>query len=145
MATAQIERVLQQEVMLRLKTAWHKGELQCAFYPIPNGLYIPARNAAEKTMAARVVLQLKASGGLTPGAPDLVFLAAHGSGAIELKRPETRTLLDVRRKGALSPAQKQQRNWLRELGVNWAVCSTWEEVRDTLVGWRMMRAAAVAA
>jgi hypothetical protein len=135
---ARIEQSLQQEVMLQLRSAEVRGMLRCLYYPIPNGVYIPARTGAEKTMAARIVAQLKNQGGLVPGAPDLVFLARGNSGAIELKRPEVRTLLDVYRKGTLSKAQREQRIRFESMGINWAICSTWAEVRDTLSEWGML-------
>lgn len=136
--TTQIERALQQECMVRLHSAAVRGELRAVIYPIPNGVYMPARTNVERTLTARIVHQLKVQGGMTPGAPDLVCLAKHGSGGIELKRPEQNLLFEKRRRGVLSPAQREQRDRFAALGINWAVCTSWEEVHDTLVDWGML-------
>lgn len=137
MKSVQIERSLQHEVMLQLRSAEVRGDLNCVYYPIPNGVFLPGRTPAERSMIARVIHQLKQQGGMVPGAPDLVFLAAHAGGAIELKRPETRTLLQKFRRGQLSPNQLEQRDRINSMGIRWAVCSTWDEVRDTLSAWGM--------
>jgi hypothetical protein len=136
--TTQIERTLQQECMIRLHSAAVRGELRAIYYPIPNGVYLPSRTNVERTLAARIVHQLKMQGGMTPGAPDLVFLARHCSGGIELKRPTAKLLFETRRRGVLSREQREQRDRFASMGVNWAVCTSWEEVHDSLVEWGML-------
>jgi hypothetical protein len=127
----QAERILQREVMARLRHA----PLQALVVPSPNGIFIPARTQAEQTLARRVVHQLKLDGQLLPGAPDLLILWDTGSGAIELKRPESKRLFDRQRAGTLSAAQKTFRDDCQGQGVNFAVCESWAEVRDTLKEW----------
>jgi|SRR5262245_14744823 len=136
--TTQIERVLQQECMIRLHSAAVRGELRAIYYPIPNGVFLPARTNVERTLAARIVHQLKIQGGMVPGAPDLVFLARHGSAGIELKRPTAKLLFETRRRGTLSKEQREQRDRFEAMGVHWAVCTSWEEVSEALVDWGML-------
>jgi hypothetical protein len=130
----ELERPLQHEVMLRLQSA----PLAALVFPIPNGIYLPARTPAEKTLVARVIYQLKLQGGLVPGAPDLVFLGPRSCGAIELKRPATRTLFGKHARGSLSPVQRAMQKSFAQHGVNYAICESWDEVRDILVSWQML-------
>lgn len=127
----QAERILQREVMARLRHA----PLAAIIVPSPNGIFIPARTPAEQTLARRVVHQLKLDGQLLPGAPDLLFLWSHGSGCIELKRPAEKTLLGKQRAGQLSDDQMAFRKRCDALSVNYAVCQSWDEVRETLKAW----------
>src|SRR5262245_37695838 len=107
-----IERPLQREVMARL----HCAPLDALVFPIPNGVYLPARSASEKVLVARIIHQLKVQGGLTPGAPDLVFLGARSCGAIELKRPATKSLFGKHARGTLSPVQREMQQAFAEHG-----------------------------
>jgi len=132
----ELERPLQQEVMARLRCA----PLEALVFPIPNGIYLPARTPAEKTLVARIIYQLKLQGGLVPGAPDLVFLGPRSCGAIELKRPATKTLFGKHARGSLSPIQREMQKSFAKLGVNYAICESWNAVRDILVSWEMLPA-----
>jgi hypothetical protein len=101
----------------------------------PNGIWIPARSKAEQDMARRIIHQLKALGQLTPGAPDLLFLWRDGSGGIELKRPAERRLFDRHQRGRQSDEQLAFEARCQQHGVRYAVCQSWDEVRDTLILW----------
>jgi len=101
----------------------------------PNGVWFPARTPAERSLAARIIHQLKVLGQLTPGAPDLLFLWRGGGGGIELKRPAERRLFDHHAKGRLSDEQQAFRERCQRHGVPYAVCESWAEVRDTLIEW----------
>ena len=127
----QAERILQREVMARLRHA----PVRAIVVPSPNGIYLPARTPAERTPAARIVHQLKLDGQILPGAPDLLVLWASGCGGIELKRPPEKTLLGKQRAGQLSDAQVAFKARCDELGVQYAVCMSWDEVRETLKAW----------
>lgn len=131
----QAERILQREVIIRLGLAERMGALDAIVIGSSNGIFIPARTAAEKTLAKRVVHQMKLDGMLTPGAPDLVFLWRDGCGGIELKRPASASLFDKRAKGKPSPEQVAFKQRCFELQVRYAICDSWEGVRDTLVSW----------
>jgi hypothetical protein len=136
----QAERFLQREVMLRLRLLEQRGELAAVWIGSPNGIFIPARTAAEKTLARRVVHQLKQDGMLTPGAPDLTFLWADGCGGIELKRAAASRLFDEQQKGRASPEQLLFRQRCFEQQVRYAICDSWPCVRDTLIAWGRLRA-----
>jgi hypothetical protein len=127
----QAERILQREVMARLRFA----PLQALVIPSPNGFYIPARTVPERTLARRIVHQLKVDGQLLEGASDLTVLWPDGSGCIELKRPAVRTLFGKQRAGTLSDEQRQFRERCAAVGVPYVVCESWPEVRDTLIAW----------
>lgn len=128
----QAERSLQTEIMIRLKA------LPVLAIPVPNGIWLPARTAAERTLVARIISQIKKTGLLLPGAPDLVILSRSGAGLIELKRPAERTLLKKIPKGQLTAPQKDFRDLCRIRGVNWAECSSWDEVRAALTEWGVL-------
>jgi hypothetical protein len=127
----QIERALHQEVMLRLKSA----PLAAMVIAVPNSLWIPTRTIAEKTLAARIVSQMKNNGMLTPGAPDLIFCWSDGSGFVELKRPAQRHLFGKTPKGRLSAAQKEMAEQPKLYDIRYAICDSWPSLRDTLIGW----------
>jgi hypothetical protein len=116
---------LQQEVAWRLKA------LPLVALPIPNGLWVPARTEAERSLVARIIGRMKADGLLLPGAPDVVLLWAGGSAAVELKRPRTHDLLGTR------PADNQRRfaEDCVELGVDHAYCSSWDELKAKFDAW----------
>ena len=126
--TALIEKALHQEVMLRLRT------LPVVAFSVPNSVYLPARTEAERTMAARIIHQMKAAGQMTPGAPDLVIAARNGVVLCELKREKTRDLLTVRPKGRLSPEQRDFRDRCAAAGVRYLVAHCWADVDGSLEG-----------
>jgi len=130
-AYAKIERSLHEEV------AWRLAALKprCIWLSPPNGFWAIARSEEEKTLAARIVSQMKKSGMLQPGVPDWIFLWSDGSGAIELKRPAEKTLLWKTPAGRLSPAQKSFREQCEAAGVPYRVCSYWSEVETALREW----------
>ena len=122
----QLEKTLQQEVLLRLR-----------LYPIipvvvPNSIYFPARTEAERSIIARVVSQMKSDGMMTPGAPDLVLLGERGGLCVELKRPASRDLFGRRPKGRLSPEQRAFRDRCVDAGVEYVVAECWEDVQCRL-------------
>ena len=127
----QAERALQREIMLRLRSA----PLDALVIASPNGVFIPARTQAEKTLARRVIHRLKTDGQITPGVADLTFLWRGGSGCIELKRAAQRTLFERHQRGRLSGDQLQFRQRCHLYGVPYAVCESWPEVRDQLISW----------
>jgi hypothetical protein len=76
--------------------------------PIPNSIYFPARNDAERQIIARVVSQMKSSGQLLPGAPDIVAMWSGGAGMLEIKRAASKDLFGRRQPaGRASPEQKE--------------------------------------
>lgn len=127
----QVERALQREIVTRLRAA----PLDAIVIGSPNGVFFPARTPAERELVRRIVHQLKATGQLTPGAPDLVVLWRDGCGGIELKRPAEKTLLGSQPKGYSSAAQIEFAATCRVLGIRYAICASWPEVRDTLIAW----------
>ncbi len=130
--TAQTERALQSEVMLRLRAAG----LPVIALPVPNSIYFPARSDAERSIIARVVSQMKAAGLLLPGSPDLVLFWRGGGGMIELKRGASRDLLGKRTPaGRPSEAQLDMAERAAGIGVPYAFCTSWEAVRDRLGEW----------
>jgi hypothetical protein len=62
---------LQAEGTLQREVAWRLKAMPMVALPIPNGLWIPARTEAERSLVARIVARMKADGMLLPGAPDL--------------------------------------------------------------------------
>lgn len=136
MSRYQAERALQAEIMLRLRAgAWPVIAL-----PIPNGVWLPARSEAERTIAARVIARMKADGMLVPGAPDLALLWAGGGAMVELKRPKTRDLFGTRPAGRPSEAQTTIAAFAAQLGVRHAYCSSWDDLRTRLAEWGIGRA-----
>jgi hypothetical protein len=126
--TSQIERSVQTEIAWRLKA-----------YPvvsaaIPNGLWVPARNEAERILVARIINRMKTDGMLTPGAGDLVLAGAKGCAFVECKRPATRDLLTVRPAGRLSPEQREFRDRCERAGVRYVVAHSWDDVESGLEG-----------
>jgi len=126
--TALIEKALHQEVMLRLRL------LPVVAFSVPNSVYLPARTEAERTMAARIIHQMKATGQMTPGAPDIVVCARHGAVLCELKREKTRDLFTTRPKGRLSPEQREFQSRCAAAGVRYVVAYDWEDVACSLEG-----------
>lgn len=135
----QIERALQAEVMLRIQHA----PVDALVIPIPNGVWLPARTEQEKSLVARLIARMKADGQLVPGAADLLVLARDFAGAIELKRPAGKTLLGKTPRGRASVAQLTFQARCAAAGVPYAICTSWAEVRDTLIAWRRLPASYV--
>lgn len=128
------ERTLQQEVMLRLR-AWPVVAL-----PIPNGIWIPARNEAERSLVARIVARMKADGMLIAGAPDLVILWCGGAAMIELKRPASRDLLgNSKPAGRPSETQKEMARRCADLRIKHAYVTSWAELQARLTEWGVDR------
>lgn len=127
--TTQIERALQQEVVLKLRV-WPVLAL-----PIPNGMFIPARTESERVLVARIINRMKSDGMLIPGAPDLVVLWNGGGGMIELKRPAARSLLTKTAAGRPSQSQLTMAERAAELGIKHAFCTSWDKVKDRLTEW----------
>jgi hypothetical protein len=125
----QAERTLQQEVAWRLKT------MPLVALPIPNGIWVPAHNDAERRVVARILARMKTDGMLLPGAPDLVLLWQGGSAAVELKRPKTRDLFGTRPAGRPSDNQRWFAERCAEVGVHHAYCSSWDELKAKLDEW----------
>ena len=118
----QLERSLQCEILYRL-----------ARYPVvpiavPNGIFLPAHNEAEKAVVARLMARMKSDGMLTPGAPDLVLLGEKGALCVELKRSASRDLFGRKPKGRLSPEQKAFQQRCVNCGVEYLVASSWEDI-----------------
>lgn len=125
------EASVQSEIMLRLRAgAW--PVIAC---PIPNGMWLGAKEPAERVMAARIIAKMKAQGALVPGMPDLVLLWRNGSACIELKRPKSRDLFHTRPAGRPSAAQTELAERAAQLGVNHAFCDSWDQVRSRLTEW----------
>jgi hypothetical protein len=96
--------------------------------PIPNGIWLPAHNEAERVVVARLMARMKTDGMLVPGAPDLVLLGEKGALCVELKRGASRDLFGRKPRGRLSPEQRAFRDRCIDCGVDYAVASTWEDV-----------------
>jgi VRR-NUC domain-containing protein len=131
----QIERALQQEIMLRLRVErWPVIAL-----PHPNAMFIPTHDPAEKALVRRIIYQMKNMGMLVTGAPDLSLHWRGGSALVELKRPAVADLLTKRPAGRLSPEQTDMAKRAREVGVRFAVVHSWDEMRECLEGWGVER------
>lgn len=127
----QIERALHAEIMLRLRLA----KPRCTWFPVPNGLFFPAKTPAERSLVARIVHRMKVSGMLTPGVSDLVFLWKGGCGCIELKRPASVGVP----KGTLSEAQLGFKETCEMLGVPYRIATAWDDVKAALIEWGVWR------
>ena len=122
----QLERSLQCEILYRL-----------ARYPVvpiavPNGIFLPAHNEAEKAVVARLMARMKSDGMLTPGAPDLVIAGERRCVMVELKRPASRDLFGRKPKGRLSPEQKAFQQRCVDCGVEYIVASSWDDIQCVL-------------
>jgi hypothetical protein len=138
LSRAQIERALQTEIMLRIRT----GAWPVIVLPIPNGLWVPTRTEAERALAARLIARMKLDGMLLPGAPDLVLLWAGGGAMVELKRPKARDLLGATRPAG-QPSETQAALAARavQLGIRHPYCSSWDDLRTRLAEWGIGHAA----
>jgi hypothetical protein len=127
--------MIQSERTLQAELAWRLKALPLVMLPIPNGLWIPARTEAERSLVARIIGRMKADGMLLPGAPDLALLWDGGCAAIELKRPKTRDLFGTRPAGRPTDNQRWFAERCTELGVHHAYCSSWDELKLKLDAW----------
>jgi len=124
--TTKLERSLQQEVLYRL------ARYPVVAIPVPNGIWLPAHNEAEKAVVARLMARMKTDGMLTPGAPDLVLLGERGAVCVELKRSASRDLFGRKPRGRLSPEQRAFRDRCINTGVDYLVADCWEDVQCML-------------
>ena len=124
--TTQIERGLQSEILYRLA---RYPVVACA---IPNGIFLPAHNEAERVLVRRIVARMRDDGMLTPGAPDLVIAGEKRCVMVELKRPASRDLFGRRPRGRLSPEQKTFQQRCVDCGVEYIVASSWDDVQCML-------------
>ena len=124
--TTQIERGLQSEILYRL------ARYPVVAVPVPNGIWLPAHNEAERAVVARLMARMKTDGMLVPGAPDLVLIGEKGALCVELKREASRDLFTKRPKGRLSPEQKAFQQRCVDCGVEYIVASSWDDVQCML-------------
>jgi len=124
--TTQLERSLQSEILYRL------NRYPVVAIPVPNGIWLPAHNEAEKLVIARLMARMKTDGMLTPGAPDLVLLGERRAVCVELKRSASRDLFGRKPRGRLSPEQKTFQQRCISCGVEYIVASSWEDVQHML-------------
>ena len=124
--TTQLERNLQSEILYRL------ARYPVVAVPVPNGIWLPAHNEAERVVVARLMARMKSDGMLVPGAPDLVLMGEKRALCIELKRSASRDLFGRKPKGRLSPEQKAFRDRCVDCGVDYTVASSWEDVQCML-------------
>jgi len=124
--TTQLERSLQTEILYRLA---RYPVVACA---VPNGIFLPAHNEAERVLVRRIVARMRDDGMLTPGAPDLVIAGERRCVMVELKRPASRDLFGRKPKGRLSPEQKTFQQRCVDVGVEYIVAECWEDVQCVL-------------
>jgi len=124
--STQLERGLQTEILYRL------NRYPVVAIPVPNGIWLPSHNEAERVVVARLMARMKSDGMLTPGAPDLVIAGERGAVMCELKRPASRDLFGRRPKGRLSPEQKAFEQRCVDCGVEYLVASSWEDIAAVL-------------
>src|SRR6185436_10600803 len=122
----QIERSLQSEILYRL------ARYPVVAIPVPNGIWLPSHNEAEKVVVARLMARMKSDGMLTPGAPDLVIAGEKRCVMVELKREHSRDLFMKRPRGRLSPEQKVFKQRCVDVGVEYLVAYSWEDVEAVL-------------
>lgn len=125
----QAERALHAEIAVRLRMA----PLRAVWISPPNGVWIPCRSEAERSLVARLIARMKADGQLTPGAPDFVFLGTDRCLCIELKREAACTLIGKHPAGRQSDTQGAFEAECRRNGVPYRICRSWPEVRDALI------------
>jgi len=124
--TTQLERSLQTEILYRLA---RYPVVACA---VPNGIFLPAHNEAERVLVRRIVARMRHDGMLTPGAPDLVIAGERRCVMVELKRPASRDLFGRKPKGRLSPEQKTFQQRCVDVGVEYIVAECWEDIAAVL-------------
>jgi VRR-NUC domain-containing protein len=124
--TTQLERSLQTEILYRL------NRYPVVAIPVPNGIWLPAHNEAERVVVARLMARMKSDGMLLPGSPDLVIAGERRCVMVELKRPASRDLFGRKPKGRLSPEQKAFQQRCIDAGVEYTVASSWEDIAAVL-------------
>ena len=124
--TTQLERNLQTEILYRL------ARYPVVAIPVPNGLWIPSHNEAERAVVARLMARMKTDGMLTPGSPDLILMGERRAVCVELKRPASRDLFGRKPKGRLSPEQKAFEQHCIDCGVEYIVASSWDDIAAVL-------------
>ena len=124
--TTQLERNLQSEILYRL------ARYPVVAVPVPNGIWLPAHNEAERAVVARLMARMKTDGMLVPGAPDLILMGEQRAVCVELKRSASRDLFGRKPKGRLSPEQKAFRERCIDTGVEYIVAECWEDVQCVL-------------
>jgi hypothetical protein len=124
--TTQLERSLQTEILYCL------ARYPVVAIPVPNGIWLPAHNEAERVVIARLMARMKTDGMLTPGAPDLVLMGEKRAVCVELKRSASRDLFGRKPRGRLSPEQKAFRQRCVDTGVDYLVATSWEDVQHIL-------------
>jgi len=124
--STQLERGLQTEILYRL------NRYPVVAIPVPNGIWLPAHNEAERVVVARLMARMKSDGMLLPGAPDLVIAGERRAVCVELKRSASRDLFGRRPRGRLSPEQRAFRDRCIEAGVEYTVASSWEDIEYIL-------------
>lgn len=99
--------------------------------------YIHVPNGGKRHMS--VAKQMKAMG-VKKGFPDLIIMANHFIGFIEVKRPRVRDPETGRlsKKGALKPEQKEWRDYLWSMGHEWALVESLEEMVGVLRTWELI-------
>jgi len=124
--TTQLERSLQTEILYRL------ARYPVVAIPVPNGLWIPSHNEAERAVVARLMARMKSDGMLLPGSPDLILMGERRAVCVELKRPASRDLFGRKPKGRLSPEQKAFEQHCIDCGVEYIVASSWDDIAAVL-------------
>jgi len=124
--TTQLERNLQTEILYRL------ARYPVVAVPVPNGIWLPAHNEAERAVVARLMARMKSDGMLLPGSPDLILMGERRAVCVELKRPASRDLFGRKPKGRLSPEQKAFEQHCIDCGVEYIVASSWDDVAAVL-------------
>ena len=124
--TTQLERGLQTELLYRL------NRYPVVAIPVPNGIWLPAHNEAERAVVARLMARMKSDGMLLPGSPDLILMGERRAVCVELKRPASRDLFGRKPKGRLSPEQKAFEQHCIDCGVEYIVASSWDDIAAVL-------------
>lgn len=115
-------------VATMLRVASLEGRLKATWTCIPHEVgAVPLKSAEFKKRQTRYA-KAKAMG-LIAGSTDYVFVWPGGGGWMELKTQN----------GALSPKQRQFRDWCRATGCEWIVCRSLEEAVDALVSWGVLQ------
>ncbi len=104
------------------------------FHHSPNGWH----GGGKPWQNARQASKLKAMG-TKNGFPDFLFLidetTIHGDFLTNTGKTEV-AFIELKRPGKyLEPEQKEFRDMCQGRGIKWALCRSYEEVRDTLIGW----------
>lgn len=118
------EDILAEEVGSFLRASTLEGKLKATWTSIPHEAGGKARNSSGFKVAEARYAKMKAQGLIT-GSADYVFVWPEGGGWIELKA----------KRGSLSPAQRDFRDWCVQTETRWAVCRDLEDVKLILTAW----------